>query len=271
MQVIKKISALVLTAVLAVSSAFACAVPAYAQDYNSNGATLTASWDTKTKKLSLNPNGVLFDADNIVPGDRINSQVVIKNETGTDVTVALVRVENTNNTKPDLYQYMTTTITQGNQSLYAGNMVNGTTGPVTQAVPLAKGDTKTVYISVTLPDNVGNEAQGGVLNTNWVWQVYMDKEPITDSGNTIKQEPVKVTQTVEAPIQSSANKGIQSGVDDVFHSEDTKVILGILIVAFAAIVLMYIKTTADDKKKGTDVIDGECEAVEDNDSKSDNE
>lgn len=270
MQIFKKIGAMVLTAVLAVSSAFVCAVPAYAQDYNSNGATLTASWDAKAKKLSLNPNGVLFDADNIVPGDRINSQVVIKNDTGADVTVSLVRVENINNVKPDLYQYMTASVAQGNQSLYAGNMVNGTTGPVTKAIPLAKGETKTVYISVVLPENVGNEAQGGVLNTNWVWQVYMDKEPITDSGSTIKQEPVKVTQTVEAPIQSSANKGIQSGVDDVFHSEDTKVILGILIVAFAAIVLMYIKTTADDKKKEPDVIDGECEAVEDNDSNSDN-
>lgn len=269
MQIFKKIGAMVLTAVLAVSSAFVCAVPAYAQDYSSNGATLTAQWDAKEKKLSLNPNGVLFDADNIVPGDRINSQVVIKNDTGADVTVSLVRVDNINNVQPDLYQYMTASVSQGNKSLYAGNMVNGTTGPVTTAIPLAKGETKTVYISVALPENVGNEAQGGVLNTNWVWQVYMDKEPITDSGSTVKQEPVKVTQTVEAPIQSSANKGIQSGVDDVFHSEDTKTVLGILIVAFAVIVLMYIKTTADEKKKDQKTIDGECKAVED-DSNSDN-
>lgn len=270
MQILKKIGAMVLTAVLAVSSSFVCAVPAYAQDYSSNGATLTAQWDAKAKKLSLNPNGVLFDADNIVPGDRINSQVVIKNDTGADVTVSLVRVDNINNVQPDLYQYMTASVSQGNQSLYAGNMVNGTTGPVTKAIPLAKGETKTVYISVALPENVGNEAQGGVLNTNWVWQVYMENAPATDSGNTVKQEPAKVKQVAEAPIQSSANKSIQSGVDDVFHSSDTKVVLGILILAFALVVLMYIKTTADEKKKGTKVIDGECKTVEDEDRDSEN-
>ena len=117
MQILKKLGAMALTMLLAVSSV--CAIPVYAQDYNSNGATLMASWDAKAKKLSLNESGVLFEEENIVPGDRINSQVVVKNDTGTDVTVSLIRVENANNTQPDLYQYMTASITQGNQTLYA--------------------------------------------------------------------------------------------------------------------------------------------------------
>lgn len=137
MRIRKKFSAMALTLLLAVSSV--CAIPVYAQDYNCNGATLTASWDAKSKKLSLNESGVLFEEENIVPGDRINSQVVVKNDTGTDVTVALIRVENANNTEPDLYKYMTTSITQGHQTLYAGNMVNGTTGPVTKEISSQKG------------------------------------------------------------------------------------------------------------------------------------
>lgn len=265
MQLMKKIGAMALTAVLAISSF--CTVPAYAQDYNSNGATLTASWDAKAKKLSLNESGSLFDEKDIVPGDKINSQVVVKNDTGTDVTVSLIRVENANNTQPDLYQYMTASVTQGDQSLYAGNMVNGTTGPVTKAIPLAKGESKTLYISVELPNTVGNEAQGGTMISNWVWQVQMDKKPETDSGNNgnrdKKTDETKPPQIAIVTTPSSANKSIQSGVDDVFHSETTKTVLYVLILAFAVFAFMALKTNDGDKKAKTNkTIDGECKAVE---------
>lgn len=266
MQILKKLSAMALTLLLAVSSV--CAIPVYAQDYNSNGATLTASWDAKAKKLSLNESGVLFEEENIVPGDRINSQVVVKNDTGTDVTVSLIRVENTNNTKPDLYQYMTTSITQGNQSLYAGKMVNGTTGPVTKEASLAKGETKTVYITVEMPTTVGNEAQGGTMDTNWVWQVYMDKEPVTDignnNGNDNKQpEPTQPPQVAIVTTPSSANKSIQSGVDDVFHSDSTQVAFVVLVAAFVVVAVLFMKSNKDEKKTKSATIDGEYKAVED--------
>lgn len=263
MQILKKLSAMALTLLLAVSSV--CAIPVYAQDYSSNGATLTASWDAKAKKLSLNESGALFEVENIVPGDRINSQVVVKNDTGTDVTVSLIRVENTNNTKPDLYQYMKTSITQGNQTLYAGNMVNGTTGPVTKEISLAKGETKTVYITVEMPNTVGNEAQGGTMDTNWVWQVYMQNEPITDTVSNNKQsEPTQPPQVAIVTTPSSANKSIQSGVDDVFHSESTNYVLFGLTVAFLIVALLFVKSNRDEKKANSvKTIDGECKAVED--------
>lgn len=265
MQILKKLGAMALTMLLAVSSV--CAIPVYAQDYNSNGATLTASWDAKAKKLSLNESGVLFEEENIVPGDRINSQVVVKNDTGTDVTVSLIRVENTNNTKPDLYQYMTTSITQGNQTLYAGNMVNGTTGPVTKEISLAKGETKTVYITVEMPTTVGNEAQGGTMDTNWVWQVYMQNEPITDTvSNNKESEPTQPPQVAIVTTPSSANKSIQSGVDDVFHSESTRVAFVVLVAAFVVVAVLLVKSNKDEKKSKPAVIDGECKVAEDDKS-----
>lgn len=268
MQILKKLGAMALTMLLAVSSV--CAIPVYAQDYNSNGATLTASWDAKAKKLSLNESGVLFEEKNIVPGDRINSQVVVKNDTGTDVTVSLIRVEDTNNTQPDLYQYMTASITQGNQSLYAGNMVNGTTGPVTKEISLAKGETKTVYITVEMPNTVGNEAQGGTMNTNWVWQVYMQNEPVTDTGNNgnnKQPEPTQPPQVAIVTTPSSANKSIQSGVDDVFHSESTNYVLFGLTIAFAIVALLFVKSNRDEKKANSvKTIDWECKAVDEDKS-----
>lgn len=267
MQILKKLSAMALTLLLAVSSV--CAIPVYAQDYNSNGATLTASWDAKAKKLSLNESGALFEEQNIVPGDRINSQVVVKNDTGTDVTVSLIRVENTNNTKPDLYQYMTASITQGNQTLYAGNMVNGTTGPVTKEISLAKGETKTVYITVEMPTTVGNEAQGGTMETIWVWQVYMQNEPVTDTGNNSnnkQSEQTKPPQVAVVTTPSSANKSIQSGVDDVFHSESTQVAFVVLVAAFVVVAVLLVKSNKDEKKSKPAVIDGECKVAEDDKS-----
>lgn len=270
MQILKKLSAMALTLLLAVSSV--CAIPVYAQDYSSNGATLTASWDAKSKKLSLNESGVLFEENNIVPGDRINSQVVVKNDTGTDVTVSLIRVENTNNTKPDLYQYMTTSIAQGNQTLYAGNMVNGTTGPVTKEISLAKGETKTVYITVEMPTTVGNEAQGGTMETNWVWQVYMQNEPVTNTGNNSNNsnnkqpEQTKPPQVAIVTTPSSANKSIQSGVDDVFHSESTQVAFVVLVAAFVVVAVLLVKSNKDEKKSKPAVIDGECKVAEDDKS-----
>ena len=265
MQILKKLGAMALTMLLAVSSV--CAIPVYSQDYNSNGATLTASWDAKAKKLSLNESGVLFEEENIVPGDRINSQVVVKNDTGADVTVSLIRVENANNTQPDLYQYMTASITQGNQTLYAGNMVNGTTGPVTKEISLTKGETKTVYITVEMPTTVGNEAQGGTMDTNWVWQVYMDKEPVTDTGNNNKQsEPTQPPQVAIVTTPSSANKSIQSGVDDVFHSESTQVAFVVLVAAFVVVAVLLVKSSKDEKKSKPAVIDGECKVAEDDKS-----
>lgn len=247
MQILKKLSAMALTLLLAVSSV--CAIPVYAQDYNSNGATLTASWDAKAKKLSLNESGVLFEEENIVPGDRINSQVVVKNDTGTDVTVSLIRVENTNNTKPDLYQYMTSSITQGNQTLYAGNMVNGTTGPVTKEISLAKGETKTVYITVEMPNTVGNEAQGGTMDTNWVWQVYMQNEPVTDTGNNSnnkQSEQTKPPQVAVVTTPSSANKSIQSGVDDVFHTKALVYTAAGMTIAIEIVGVLLVRRAHDD-------------------------
>ena len=267
MQILKKLGAMALTMLLAVSSV--CAIPVYAQDYNSNGATLTASWDAKAKKLTLNESGALFEEENIVPGDRINSQVVVKNDTGADVTVSLIRVENANNTQPDLYQYMTASITQGNQSLYAGNMVNGTTGPVTKEVSLAKGETKTVYITVEMPNTVGNEAQGGTMDTNWVWQVYMQNEPVTDTGNNSnnkQSEQTKPPQVAIVTTPSSANKSIQSGVDDVFHSESTQVAFVVLVAAFVVVAVLLVKSNKDEKKSKPAVIDGECKVGEDDKS-----
>ena len=262
MRILKKLSAMALTLLLAVSSV--CAISVYAQDYSSNGATLTASWDAKSKKLSLNESGVLFEENNIVPGDRINSQVVVKNDTGTDVTVSLIRVENTNNTKPDLYQYMTVSITQGNQTLYAGNMVNGTTGPVTKEISLAKGETKTVYITVEMSNTVGNEAQGGTMDTNWVWQVYMQNEPFTDTVSNNKQsEPTQPPQVAIVTTPSSANKSIQSGVDDVFHSDSTQVAFVVLVAAFVVVAVLFMKSNKDEKKTKSATIDGEYKAVED--------
>lgn len=268
MQILKKLGAMALTMLLAVSSV--CAIPVYAQDYNCNGATLTASWDAKSKKLSLNESGVLFEEENIVPGDRINSQVVVKNDTGTDVTVALIRVENANNTEPDLYKYMTTSITQGHQTLYAGNMVNGTTGPVTKEISLAKGETKTVYITVEMPNTVGNEAQGGTMETNWVWQVHMQNEPVTDTGNSSnnkQSEQTKPPQVAVVTTPSSANKSIQSGVDDVFHSESTNYVLFGLTLAFVIVALLFVKSNRDEKKANSvKTIDGECKVAEDDKS-----
>lgn len=268
MQILKKLGAMALTMLLAVSSV--CAIPVYAQDYNSNGGTLTASWDAKAKKVSLNESGVLFEEENIVPGDRINSQVVVKNDTGTDVTVSLIRVENANNTQPDLYQYMTASITQGNQTLYAGNMVNGTTGPVTKEISLAKGETKTVYITVEMPNTVGNEAQGGTMETNWVWQVYMQNEPVTDTGNSSNNkqpEPTQPPQVAIVTTPSSANKSIQSGVDDVFHSESTNYVLFGLTIAFAIVALLFVKSNRDEKKANSvKTIDWECKAVDEDKS-----
>lgn len=266
MQIFKKLGAMALTMLLAVSSV--CAIPVYAQDYNSNGATLTASWDAKAKKLTLNESGALFEEENIVPGDRINSQVVVKNDTGADVTVSLIRVENANNTQPDLYQYMTASITQGNQTLYAGNMVNGTTGPVTKEISLAKGETKTVYITVEMPTTVGNEAQGGTMDTNWVWQVYIDKEPVTDTGNNNgndnkQPEPTQPPQVAIVTTPSSANKSIQSGVDDVFHSDSTQVAFVVLVAAFVVVAVLFMKSNKDEKKTKSATIDGEYKAVED--------
>lgn len=265
MQILKKLGAMALTMLLAVSSV--CAIPVYAQDYNSNGATLTASWDAKAKKLTLNESGALFEEENMVPGDRINSQVVVKNDTGADVTVSLIRVENANNTQPDLYQYMTASITQGNQTLYAGNMVNGTTGPVTKEISLTKGETKTVYITVEMPTTVGNEAQGGTMETNWVWQVYMQNEPVTDTVSNNKQsEPTQPPQVAIVTTPSSANKSIQSGVDDVFHSESTQVAFVVLVAAFVVVAVLLVKSNKDEKKSKPAVIDGECKVAEDDKS-----
>ena len=164
---------------------------------------------------------------------------------------------------------MTASITQGNQTLYAGNMVNGTTGPVTKEISLAKGETKTVYITVEMPTTVGNEAQGGTMETIWVWQVYMQNEPVTDTGNNSnnkQSEQTKPPQVAVVTTPSSANKSIQSGVDDVFHSESTQVAFVVLVAAFVVVAVLLVKSNKDEKKSKPAVIDGECKVAEDDKS-----
>ena len=229
----KKIAAMLL-AMAAMVCALAC--PAYATEYKGQGAVLTAGYDGK--KLSLTASGELFTESEILPGDAIVSKVTVKNSTGADIKVRLVKVEDVlkNKDTPNLYEYMTVDIKQGTVQCYNGEMKDSKDLSVKLAT-VEKDKSIDYAVAVKLPETVGNEAQGAELDTNWVFEVQM-------------REPNKPTQTVTIPVPSKVS--IQSGVHDIYHSVALWIFLIVLMVAFVAvaIIYIYIKGKKGGKKNG---------------------
>lgn len=229
----KKIAAMLL-AIAAMVCALAC--PAYATEYKGQGAVLTAGYDGK--KLSLTASGELFTESEILPGDAIVSKVTVKNSTGADIKVRLVKVEDVlkNKDTPNLYEYMTVDIKQGTVQCYNGEMKDSKDLSVKLAT-VEKDKSIDYAVAVKLPETVGNEAQGAELDTNWVFEVQM-------------REPNKPTQTVTIPVPSKVS--IQSGVHDIYHSVALWIFLIVLMVAFVAvaIIYIYIKGKKGGKKNG---------------------
>lgn len=231
----KKIAAMLL-AMAAMVCALAC--PAYATEYKGQGAVLTAGYDGK--KLSLTASGELFAVteSEILPGDAIVSKVTVKNSTGADIKVRLVKVEDVlkNKDTPNLYEYMTVDIKQGTVQCFTGAMKDSKDLSVKLAT-VEKDKSIDYAVAVKLPETVGNEAQGAELDTNWVFEVQM-------------REPNKPTQTVTIPVPSKVS--IQSGVHDIYHSVALWIFLIVLMVAFVAvaIIYIYIKGKKGGKKNG---------------------
>ena len=229
----KKIAAMLL-AMAAMVCALAC--PAYATEYKGQGAVLTAGYDGK--KLSLTASGELFAESDILPGDAIVSLVTVKNSTGADIKVRLVKVEDVlkNKDTQNLYDYMTVDIKQGTVQCYNGEMKDSKDLSVKLAT-VEKDKSIDYAVAVKLPETVGNEAQGAELDTNWVFEVQM-------------REPNKPTQTVTIPVPSKVS--IQSGVHDIYHSVALWIFLIVLMVAFVAvaIIYIYIKGKKGGKKNG---------------------
>ena len=238
---VKKFAALVIAAAMAMCS---MASVAFAQEYKSTGTALTASWNTNDKKLNLKVEGNLFAESEIVPGDVITTKAVISNTTGSDIKVRLVRVEDAlkDKTNPDLYNYLTVKATQGNANLYDGAMSNAQQLQNTQ-VSIPNGGKTEMNVAVTLPAAVGNEAQGGVLDTNWVFEVTMENAPSSGTNNEPKQ-------TVVITVPSKVSSSIQSGVDDIYHNSTVKVVLVGLAVAFVVVGGVYLKSKHGEKKEG---------------------
>lgn len=234
MNMTKRVVSLVTAVVMTLSVIVMATVPAFAQDYKANGATITVSYSGRDKKLSAKANGELFDEKGIVPGDRILSKVAVKNETGSDVTVRLVRIEDALKTKdvPNLYKYMTAAATVGKDSLLNSDLVNCSKGPLTPILDVAYGKTLDIDVVVTMPPRVGNEAQGGILETRWVFEVTMKDEP----------------QTVVISVPSNVNS-IESGVSDFMHGIGVRVLLVVLFLAFVVVAVACFTTERDEKRK----------------------
>lgn len=244
---VKKIAALLIAAAMTMCS---MASVAFAQEYKSAGTALTASWNANDKKLNLKAEGNLFAESEIVPGDVITTKAVISNTSGSDIKVRLVRVEDAlkDKTNPDLYNYLTVKVTQGNANLYDGTMSNAQQLQNTQ-VSIPNGEKAEMNMAVTLPATVGNEAQGGVLDTNWVFEVTMKNAPSSWTNNQPSGTP-QPKQTVVITVPSKVSSSIQSGVDDIYHSSATKIALAFFVVAFAAVGAAYLKSQYDEKQKG---------------------
>lgn len=246
---VKKIAALLIAAAMTMCS---MASVAFAQEYKSAGTALTASWNANDKKLNLKAEGNLFAESEIVPGDVITTKAVISNTSGSDIKVRLVRVEDAlkDKTNPDLYNYLTVKATQGNANLYDGTMSNAQQLQNTQ-VSIPNGEKAEMNMAVTFPATVGNEAQGGVLDTNWVFEVTMKNAPSSGSENSNQpSQTPQPAQTVILPVPFKVNSSIQSGVDDIYHSSATKIALAFFVVAFAAVGAAYLKSQYDEKQKG---------------------
>ena len=94
---------------------------------------------------------------------------------------------------------------------------------------------------------------GGILDTNWVFEVTMKNAPSSGTNNQPSGTP-QPKQTVVITVPSKVSSSIQSGVDDIYHSSATKIALAFFVVAFAVVGAAYLKSQYDEKRRVSGVM-----------------
>ena len=104
----------------------------------------------------------------MAPGDRVSGTITIKNTGSKKMDIALVNI--TSNTYDrDLYRALKLKIYHDGEKLYSG-AYNETPEPVTDYLTVPAGKEIELYVSVKMPEYVGNALQDETLDCTWIFE-----------------------------------------------------------------------------------------------------
>lgn len=118
----------------------------------------------------------LFHLEQAVPGTSWKGKVLLVNDTTGTMRTAVVSIEST---LDDLLLYNTLElkIEHNGKTLYSGSYNTNGQIPLTEYIPVARGETETLDITVTLPITADNKIQGKQMDSTWTFEATTDAAP----------------------------------------------------------------------------------------------
>lgn len=110
----------------------------------------------------------LFSLKNIVPGDRWVGQIHVANETGSRMEVSILHILN-NLEDTILFDALDLEVSVNGKIYYDGSY-GDTEKPITPWHSLYPDTSLTYDVVIELPRTVGNEAQGKIMDSTWVFE-----------------------------------------------------------------------------------------------------
>ena len=149
---------------------------AAAEEGDSNSAIIELTGSAAAGEYRLTANEFpLFRLDNQAPGDTQMGSVKVLNNTSDKMTVRVLDIVNNLEEDPALFELLDLRIYADGKEVYQGKYA-GTQDPVTKTYTLKPGTSMTFGVLVSFPADAGNEYQGKLMDSTWIFQA--EAEPI---------------------------------------------------------------------------------------------
>lgn len=127
--------------------------------------------------IETTPNGFLFHADNLKPGDWIPRNIMISNDGGQDLRY-IAKMGKSKSTK-GLLEELELLVQKEENTLFKGKLKDFTGFEPRE---LAKGKSETLFFEVTMPSHLGNEFQGSKAEAEIIFLAEGDKIATSETG-----------------------------------------------------------------------------------------
>jgi len=166
--------------------------------------------------ISLSPKDVLFDINNMKPGDWAPREITIKNKGKLDFDYQM-QIKNEGDEK--LYNELLLEIKEADETLYSGKLAD-----FEQIPPrfLEVNDSETLQLTIRFPEHLGNEFQG--LGVNFLLQFVAERS----KGPTTPEDPEDPEETTDPKEDDDQPGGVKDDSDKGGNKKDVESVGGVV-------------------------------------------
>lgn len=166
----------------------------------------------------------LFNLENIVPGDSWQGKVEVKNTASRDMEICILSIVNDLENDSVLYDKLDLKIFREEEEIYSGSY-GATKESISKFYTVRPNETIDFDITVTFPEDAGNEYQGKKMDSTWTFEARYanggggyypyyptpdvpDKKPVIQTGHELTDTNTASAHWIFLLILCAAGVGV---------------------------------------------------------------